>query len=469
MNIQFEKKSELTAQLTLQLTPEDYSEEFDQELNKYKKKANIKGFRPGKVPGAVIKKMYGKPILVDIINNTVIKNMYAYLEEEKIKILGMPLGAEEQPQVEFDPLHLSDYTFVFDLGLSPEIELTGLTKDTQLDRYRVTVTEEKIEEELNDLRTKVGKIVPVEDGIQEDDSLQILAKELDGDQIKSKGLETSFQVLVSKIPNDKLKKTLLKGKKGMTFDFNVNDIESGSPEHIRKYILQLDDDDTRSVGENFKGEVLEVTRKTIAELNQEFFDQVFGEGEVTNEEEAKSILSKHLQSQTAGKEEALLFREIQDHLLENTDIDLPETFLKKWLETSRKEDQKTMTEKEFESFLMNLKWSLISNKIAEDQEIKVTEEELLDTFKQDIMQYLRGYPLDEQMLENYARRMMEDEKAVEKREDEILSDKIFKAAESMIVVKEVATTNEALEEILENARKEAAEARGQQPVEANEV
>jgi trigger factor len=182
----------LNAVVTVTLEKSDYMPKFQAELNKYRKQGQMKGFRKGRTPLSVIKKMYGKSILAELINNQLQQELYGYLQQEDIKFLGQPLPAEGQDLIDFDLKNLEDFEFKFDLGLAPEFEVQGL--EDNYEKLAVDVKDELVTEELEALQKRNGKQTPVEEAIEENDMLKIKAVEAD----KEDGLETTFSILVSR-------------------------------------------------------------------------------------------------------------------------------------------------------------------------------------------------------------------------------------------------------------------------------
>ena len=268
----------LSAVLTLTVTKADYEPKLSTELNKRRKKAQLKGFRKGKTPMGFIKKMYGRAILADAINEMIQKELTRYIADEKIQILGQPLPSEDQEEFDFNINDLIDYTFKFDIGFAPEFEVEGLSDESNFERYAVEVKDELIEKDIESAQKRFGERKSVDEKIEENDTLTLNAEELDGDKVKEKGWACSFDVLVSQIEDEEVKKQFLGKKKGTKVRFNIFKLEKNSTEEsVKKYLLKVEENDADvEIGENFEALVDDIKRVEPAELDQAFFDKFIG-------------------------------------------------------------------------------------------------------------------------------------------------------------------------------------------------
>ncbi|MEL6926044.1 MAG: trigger factor family protein, partial [Bacteroidota bacterium] len=263
---------QLNATLTVTLSPSDYEPKFKSELKKYQQKAHMKGFRKGKTPMGMIKKMYGRGLLAEVVNEMLQKEIYEYINNEKLDLLGQPIPSDEQANVDFDVRDLSDFEFRFDLGLAPEFEVKGADSATTVDRYQVEVIDEPIETELEGARKQIGKRSLPEDDIQENDLLKFNVEELEGDQVKENGWAATFSILLDRIANEDLRKELLGKKLGDKVRFNIFELESDVDEaYVKKYLLDMKEDEEVEVNPMFEGEIVEVSRNEPADMDQEFF------------------------------------------------------------------------------------------------------------------------------------------------------------------------------------------------------
>ncbi|MBK7869623.1 MAG: hypothetical protein IPJ74_02540 [Saprospiraceae bacterium] len=312
----------LNATVTVTIEKEDYEQEFEQELQKYRKNVSLKGFRKGKTPPNVLRKMYGKNVLAELIDKMVQKEIFGYIEEQKIDILGQPLPSEDHPLNDLDVKDLQDFVFKFDLGIAPQFELNGISPIDRYERYAVEIQDSIIEEDFASLRKRSGERVQVEDNIQEGDFVKFDTKELDGDALKEGGLATDFGIFVNEIQNEDFKTELFSKKVGDTLRTNIYGLFNEPDEHyIRHHLLKLDHDDhDTQVGQEFELTITEATRYEAAELNQDFFDKAFGPGRVSSEEEAKAEIRKDIEVFYNKQADALLFRDIQERLMDVNEL-----------------------------------------------------------------------------------------------------------------------------------------------------
>jgi trigger factor len=435
-NVVREDKDALNAVVTVTLQKKDYEGSFQQELKKYQQGASMKGFRKGKTPISVVKKMFGKSVLADIINRSFQQELDNFIREEDIQLLGSPLPAEDQELLDFDLKNLDDFVLKFDLGLAPAFELKGLDNETPLTKWVPDVTDEMVDEDFQNLRRRAGKSEPTEEAIEEGDIVQLKGAELDGEELKEDGLEAEFSISTQSLSAD-FKKFILGKKAGEEFTYNLTLLEeNGTEEFVRNYYLKLDKDDDREVNYNFRLTIEEVNRISLAELNQEFFDSSFGEGKVTSEEEAKEKMREAIAGNFVRQSEGLLYRDMQDHLMEQNPLEFPREFLIRWLATSQEGMTPQKAEAEFPQFAKGLQWTLIQEKIIEKFELEVTEPMIREKIKDQVRGYFGGQA-DDAILESMADRLIQDPEQVRRIANEAMSDLVFETLEKEMQVEEV--------------------------------
>ena len=436
----------LNATLTVTITPDDYLPKVDSELQKYRKNAQLKGFRKGKTPLNFIRKMHGKAILVDSINEILQNKMHQYLTEETFNIIGQPLSSENQEEIDFNLSEKKDYVFSFDIGLAPEITTNGLDKNAKYDFLEVKIPDEKIDETIADLRLRAGESANVDDAVKAKDIIAINAEELDGDEVKKDGWACTFNVLVDDI-TDTYRNEFMGKKKEDKVRFDVYDLEANKDEEfVKKYLLQIqENDENPEVGKMFEGTIADVSRKQEAELNQEFFDKVFGEGKIKSEAEMRTFIAEQMGKQFEAQTNGLLFREVQEKLIEQNKVDLPDAFLRRLIKNNNPEVNPEELEKDFDKVKDNLRWNLIKGEIQKRFEIEVTEEMLLEAFKDRVRGYFGGYG-DELIILNTANRLMEDKQQVNQMYEELISERVFESIKQEVTLNTKSVTEEELKE-----------------------
>lgn len=416
----------LNASIVVTIEKADYEEKYLSELKKARAKVQMKGFRKGKTPLSTVKKFYGKGIMADAVNEVLQKSLNDYIVEEKLDVLGQPIPSESQQQIEFNQSELADLEFNFDLGLAPEFDVQGAGANDAVVKYDVSIPDDMVEDELNLVRKKLGKEVHPEKDIEEKDILTIHAKELDGKKLKEGGWDTGFTIMVDLIEDEKLMKQVLKLKKGDSFQFDVYKLEKNSNEqHVKKHLLNLDEGEEKEIGNMFEGTINDVQRIEMAELNQEFFDQYFGEGEISDADAARAKIKENIAKYFNDQAVNMSYRDLMDALLDKNAIDLPDVFLKRWLQTSNEEATPEVIENEYEGFAKNLRWNMIKGKLIAEHEVKVEADELKAAFKERLMGYFGGQAPPNFDIDPMIDQLMQDQKQVNQVYEELIATKLF--------------------------------------------
>ncbi len=451
----------LNTVVTVTLEKSDYEEQFDQELQKFRKQAAMKGFRKGKTPASMVRKMYGKSVLADVINNQLSKELYGFISEEKLNVLGQPLPSKDQPYIDFDTKELQDFVFKFDVGLAPDFEVQGLNAQSTFDRYQVDMSDAVLEEEMTNYRKRLGERKDVEGNIQEGDFVKFAAKATESD------FTTEFGIFINEIDNQAFKDDLFTKNIGDTVRTNIYQWFAEPDEHyIRHHLLNLDHDDHETqVGQEFELTLQQATRQEIAELNQEFFDKAFGPGVVSSEEEAKETIRKDATKFYDKQADALLFRDFQEYLMEQNQLELPNEFLMRWLKTSNEKMAPELIERDYPAFAKNLQWTLIRNKLAKQFEIQISEEEITEGFKDEVRSYFGSYG-NEELIDATAQRLLEDEKQFNEMYEDLLVDKLHEKIAEMVTIHPKPVSREEFNTILQEARA-AAQAAQMQNIEVD--
>ena len=452
----------LNAVLSITLEKADYEPRLNSELQKYRQKASFKGFRKGKTPTKMVKKLVGKSVLGDIINELIQQEMVSYLTKDKINILGQPIPSADQPPLDFDLNDLQDYEFRFDLGLSPEFEIEGLSGETTLEKYVVNIPDEQVEEELQANRRRFGERTYPED-VQDGDFLKLSVRQLEDGSVKEDGIESEFSLLVESIADDSVKQEVIGKKLGDTLTLNLLALEKDRDEaYVRKYYLNMSEDDERAIGQDYEATIEEISRIELATLDQDFFDKVFGEGEASSEDEAREKIRKLIRSRYDREAEGLMFRDLQDLLMEKNQPELPDAFLKRWLVATNENVSEAEIDNAYEGFSKSLRWNLVRNKLLQRFELSVSQEEITDAFRLRVLSYFGNSPYaNADFVNSMAQRLMEDEKQVEQVREELLDDKLYEAMAAEITVQENPIEIEAFEKVVQDARVEAMKARGE--------
>jgi trigger factor len=421
----------LHKQLSVTISKEDYLPTFEKALKDYSKKANIPGFRKGMVPAGLIRKMYGNNLFVDEVLKTVDREVINYIETEKLDIFAQPLPMDLNV-ANLDSSKPDNYTFTFEVGMKPDFALPDFASES-LKRYKVAVTDDMVEEEVERLRSRYGNMTEPEAVDNDENVLNVTFVETDasGNELEG-GIRKDNSVLV-KYFTEGFRQNVLGKKTGDELNIQLSYFEEKERAAIVKDLGLADGE---GADKHFKLLITKVGLVEKRELNEELFTQLFPNGEVKTEEELRNKLREDIQGQWDAESRNQLHHQLYHILLNHTQIDFPVEFLKRWIKTQGKEgEQKTdeQVEQEFPQFLDQLKWSLITEKIANENNLQVEQDEIRQFAKQQLLGYMGGMgAMDEeqQWIRDYIDRMMKDQKYVEDAYHRIQTQKIFEFTEA---------------------------------------
>ncbi|HBH82759.1 MAG: trigger factor [Bacteroidetes bacterium GWE2_41_25] len=425
MNITRENIDELNAVLKVEISKPDYEDKVETILKDYRKKANIKGFRPGMVPIGLVKKMYGKAVQIDEINKLVTESIRKYLSDEKIEILGDPLPKlDENEKTDFDIE--SDFTFSFELGLTPAVELK-LSKKNKVTLHEIIIDEKMKNDYLNNYTRRFGELKQA-DSTEDKDVIKgkIEAVDDEGNSLPGGPVTDETSLGIDIIKDDDIKKQFIGKALNDTIDFDIrkafpNDTEIAG-------ILRMKKEEIENINGNFRFTINSISRFYPAEVGKELFDKIYGEGIVGNEEEFMKKLEEEIAMNLKRESDFKLMMDIKALALEKTDLQLPEEFLKKWLLRVHENTTRDQIDTEFDNFRKDLKWQLIRNKVARENEVKISEEELLkeaeNITRYQFQQYGLFYVTDEHIT-NYAKETLKREEDAKRIADKILEEKVI--------------------------------------------
>ena len=383
------------------------------------------GFRPGNVPIGLIKKMYGKAVVAEEINNLVSQGLADFIEENNLPILGQPLPNEEDP-AEFDFETQESFDFHFDVGLAPEFEVE-FSRFSSVPFYDITVSEEMIENQIKSYTSRFGKYEQV-DLVEAKDMVKGKLTELENGDVKEGGISVDDAVLTPDYMKDEEQKSLFVGKnKGETVVFNP--LKAFENETEISSLLKIKKEEVKDVTSDFQLEISGITRYEEGEVNQELFDKVYGEGTVSSLDEFKEKITANIkESLTADSLYKFNIDARQAVVSEFKDLQFPEAFLKRWLLENNKELTPEKIEEDYPKMIEDLVWQLAKDKIAKANEIKVemsdVEEYGRKVAKAQFAQYgMVG--LGDEILDNYVKDMMKKEETVRNFIDRAAEEKVL--------------------------------------------
>ena len=432
MKVERKDLDALTAELTLTIEKNDYLPEYEKKLKEYQKKAQLKGFRKGKTPFSIVKKMYGAATMQESVSQVLGEKLNEIITGDEYNIIGEPLFLDEGIMTEIDHNMPADYSYRFEIGLEPEFDVKGAGESDKYTRIIPKIDKKLIDEEVDTARKRLGTQKEVDGKIEEGDIVYLNIQEKDGKKIKEGGHSSEFSAPFDSLTKEYQKK--LKGKKpGVKLDVKIFEFEENmGRESVIKYLLQIDESKEDAVvpeSEVYEAEVLKITRTEQAEMNQDFFDQYFGKDQVSNEDEAREKIEEVLKEHFDREATNLVNREMMHKLVELNKFDLPAEFLKKWI--TREQE---MTDEQLDTFLEELKWRVIKKKLVKQHEIKVEENEILEHF----VQMIRNYSpyIDEASLKNTVFSLMKNREQVNKAVEAVSSGKLFDVLRGIVEIKD---------------------------------
>ncbi|MER3469869.1 MAG: trigger factor [Chitinophagaceae bacterium] len=431
----------LHEKINVTINKEDYLPFFEKSLKEYSKKANIPGFRKGMVPAGLIKKMYGSSLFTDEVLKVVDKEVYTYLQNEKLDIFAQPLPMD-MSLTQLDVNNPSNYTFSFEIGMKPDFQLPDLSKES-IKRYKVTVTDAMLDEEIERLQSRYGNMTEPEEVTGDENVLNVTFIETDANGNEVEGGIRKDNSLLVKYFSEAYRPQLMGKKKDDTIQITLSDA-FGDKE--REWILQDLGIDSAS-GKYFKLLITKVGLVEKRELNEEFFKQLFPNEEIASADAFRDRIKQELQKQWDAESRNQLQHQLYHVLLDRTHIDFPAEFLKRWLKTQGENGQvKTdeQVEHEFPTFTNQLKWTLIIDKLVGDNSIQVQQEDIRQFAKEQLLGYMGMGALDEEQdwVRDYIDRMMKDRKYVEDAYNRLQTQKVFEWAESKVNAVETPVTKE---------------------------
>jgi trigger factor len=457
MTITQEKISNLLSKVNIELKKEDYEPQVKKQLKTLGKQVSIKGFRPGMVPTDMVKKMYGNSVLAEELNKLLNDEIYKYINESKIDIIASPVPSEGQ-KLDIDIYNIKDISFEYEIGHAPEISLAFLENGSAFNKYKIQVEEKMIDEEVDRHRKRFATYEYPET-IEENDILSFTIEELNGEgQVKEGGINTVSSIMVDLLKVD-VKKQVLGLKKQDSFETNVFEMMDREREAIAKNVLNMNDlSGLENVGSKFKLTLNNITRSKPAEFNEEFFVKLFGDNGAKNEEEMRATIKGDLESYFDGQTDSYLVNDIYTAVVDGSDMPLPDEFLKRWISvTSEKPVTPEEIESDYPQFAKSLKWSLIQRKVVSEQNLEVTDDEVHQKVRMNVIQQLYSYGLrnmGEDWVEQFVQKQTTDKKVVSQTRDELISDKVLNHLKSIVKLNEKPISLEDFKKMTESANAE---------------
>lgn len=447
MNIAHENSNSLNAVLRVKIEASDYQEKVEKGLKDYRRKAAIKGFRPGMAPASLINKLYRKPILLDEVNKLISESISKYIHDNNIKILGEPLPSEQQADIDWD--NQSEFEFAFDLGMAPEFEIK-LSKRDKFPYYLLKVDAKTREDYKKNLLSRFGNY-SVGDVADEKSLITATLTELNADESpRENGVIAESALISLMLIADATEKAKFMGCKAG--DVLTIDAPKAFPnETDRARLLRIEKEELNNIEPLFQATITEVKEFKNAEINQELFNKAFGEGVVNSEEEFNQKIDEAIESQFKNESDNRLRKDVREKLIEKTAIELPKEFLVRWLVTINEGKFTTeQVEKDYIHFESDLKWQLIRDFIAREQEVKVEMDDLKRFAKIYVRYQMASYGMGElpdNFIEGYADEMLKKEEQRNKIAEAVVEEKVFEWIKESVKLDEKKVGREEFEKL----------------------
>ncbi|MDO6736427.1 trigger factor [Wenyingzhuangia sp. 2_MG-2023] len=414
MNITKENIDALNAVVKVDITAEDYQEKVASVLKDYRKKANIPGFRPGQVPMGLVKKQYGKSVMVDEVNKLLQESLNNFLAEEKLDVLGNPLPKLEE---NFD-WDAENFSFEFELGLAPEINVD--LSAGKITKYNIVANDELIDKEVENLQNRFGNVISQEEVAENSTIKGVFVNE-------EKEIEAVATLVLEDIKGKLNTKKFVGSKVGDVLELKTKNLFNEDLKLATSLGLKLEEVEGLEIPVTFK--IDEISYTEPADLDQELFDKIFGEGVVSTAAELRQKIKEDAEGQFVQQADQYLLNAITENLIENTSFDLPKEFLIKWLERA---GDKPLTEEEaaaeYDKSEKGLRYQLIEGKIMADNDVKVDFQELKDYaigfIRQQMAQYGQMNPEDQE-LEDIAMRVLQNQDEAKRLQSQLISSKML--------------------------------------------
>ncbi|MFB9845016.1 trigger factor [Mucilaginibacter ginsenosidivorans] len=446
MNISQEKIDNLNAVVKINIKPEDYQPRVEKAIRDHAKKAKIPGFRPGMVPASHIKRMYGKSILVDEVNNLLSDTLNNYINEQQLEVLGQPLPKADDKEYNWD--FADDFEFNYELGLAPAFDIDFSSKD-KVTQYVIKADEETLAARITNIRKSYGKMTNPDVSADGDVLYAELVQLSPDGSVFEDGISNTTSVRLDQVQDAKVKKSLIGLKKDDVVTLDIQKAYNNDAARIAA-ILKIDEETAAELKSNFRLTVKNVNRLEESDLNQEFFDKLFGEGKVTTEEGFRDEITKEVEAMYAQDSERKLQNDLYKLAVDKAKFELPDEFLKRWLKATNEK----LTDEEltggYNDFAQNLKWTLIENKVIKDNQIEIKYEEVFQAAKARLDAQFRMYspqPLSEEQLAQYTVQYLQNKEEANKIFEEVKALKVLDHLKSIVTLDQKEVTSKKFAEL----------------------
>lgn len=432
MKVSFDCPDKINGLLTVTIEEDDFKNDVEKELKNYRKRANVPGFRPGMVPMGLIRRQYGNAVKMDVVNNKLSEEVNKYIQDNKINMLGMPLGSEKQTPVDLEKD--APYTFMFDIAVAPEFDIELSDKDA-IDYYDITVDDKLVDQQVDGFASRFGAYQKAEE-YKEGDVLKGDLRELDAEgNTKEGGVEVESATVMPQYLKDDDQKKLFEGAKaGDIITFNPYKAYAGGAEVAT--LLKVEREKKDDYQDDFSYQITEVQHFEKHAVDQELFDQVFGKDEVKDEKSFREKIAEGVKQQLATDEDFRFLQDLRKYAEEKVgQLTYPDALLKRVLKENNKDKDDEFINKNYEASLKDLTWSLIKNKLAEKAEVKVNDDDVKNVAREIARAQFAQYGMQnvgEEYVNNYAEELLKQRDTVNQFAERAVDEKLVAAIKPVV-------------------------------------
>lgn len=450
MKISFENPDKVNGLLTLTVEEADYKENVEKTLKNYRKKANVPGFRPGMAPMGMIKRQFGTTVKVDEINKLLGDQIYKYVKDNNIQMLGEPLPSDKQEPVDMEKE--APYTFIFDIAVAPEFK-AELTGDDTIDYYTITVDDKIVDQQIDMFASRAGHYDKVED-YQANDMLKGDIRELDENgNTKEGGITVEGAVLMPEYIKVEDQKKLFDGAKlGDVITFNPKKAYPESDVEVAS-LLKLKKEDVADLTADFSYQITEISRYVKAEVNQELFDQVYGKDVIKDEKDFREKIAEGLKAQFAIDSDFKFIQDVRKYLENKVGaLTYPDALLKRIMLNNNKDKGEEFVEKNYEQSIKELTWHLIKEQLVKANGVKIEDADIEDTAKEAAKAQFAQYGMNnipEEYIENYAKDMLKKKEYIDSFVDRSIDRKLTEILKNVVKLENKTATLEEFNKMMQ--------------------
>lgn len=437
MKVTFENPDKVNGLMTLTVEEADYTEKVEKQLKDYRKRANIPGFRPGQVPMGMVRRQYGNAVKVDVINNLLGEEIYKYVRENKVQMLGEPMPSEQQVQVDLEKP--APYTFVFDIAVAPEFKIEITKKDT-VDFYNIAVDDKIIDRQIDMYASRSGHYDKVEE-YQANDMLKGDMRELDAEgNTKEGGISVEAAIMMPEYIKVEEQRALFQGAKlGDVITFNPKKAYPEGSAEIQG-MLKVSREEAENITADFSYQITEISRYVKAEVNQALFDQVYGEGNIADEKAFRERIAQDLKAQFVTDSDFRFLQDLRKYCEDKVGkLTYPDATLKRVMLNNNKDKGADFVEKNYEKSIKELTWHLIKEQLVAANNVKIEDADIKEAAKEAARAQFAQYGMNnvpDEYLENYAADMLKKKEYVDNLVDRSIDRKLTEALKKIVKLNE---------------------------------